>query len=107
MSNPITPIDKTAELKDFGEVQREGYIHRFLIAFDIFCNVVFFNGDEDETISSHSARAATQGKRWGIVLSKFLNLFQRDHGAHAIAGDEERALNIERIEENSGVIPKE
>jgi hypothetical protein len=40
------------------------------------------------------------------VLSWFLDLFQRDHGAHAVAGDEERALNIEQVEETSGVLPK-
>jgi hypothetical protein len=39
------------------------------------------------------------------VLSWFLDLFQQDHGAHAVAGDEERALNIEHVEETSGVIP--
>jgi hypothetical protein len=106
MSSPITPITAQQEQKDFVEVRREHYLRRCLIAFDIFCNVVFFFGDEDETISSHSARAATQGKRWGIVLSWFLDLFQRDHGAHAVAGDEARALDIEQVEETSGVIPK-
>jgi hypothetical protein len=105
MDSPITPITAQEVQQDFQDVRREHYVRRCLIAFDIMCNVVFFNGDEDETISSHSARAATQGKRWGIALSWFLDLFQRDHGAHAVAGDECRALDIEKVEENSGVIP--
>ena len=106
MSSPISPLTSEQEQQDFKDVEREHYIHRVLVAFDIFCNVVFFNGDEDETISSHSARASTQGKWWGIALSWFLDLFQRNHGLHAIAGDEERALNIEHIEETSGELPK-
>jgi hypothetical protein len=105
MPSPITPINVNQEQQDFHDVEREHYLRRCLIAFDIFCNVVFFFGDEDETISAHSARAATQGKRWGIVLSWFLDLFQRDHGAHAVADDEARALDIEHVEETSGVIP--
>ena len=106
MDSPITPITAQEVQQDFQDVRREHYFRRCLIAFDIFCNVVFFFGDEDETISSHSARAATQGKLWGIVMSRFLDLFQTDHGAHAVARDEARALNIEHVEETSGVIPK-
>ena len=42
----------------------EGYLHRVLVALDIFLNVVF-KGREDETISARSYRAALEGKIWG------------------------------------------
>ncbi len=46
----------------------------------MFINVLT-DGDPDETISSRAARAAQQGKGWGIEMSKFLDLFQKDHAA--------------------------
>jgi hypothetical protein len=87
------------------QAQKEGYFIRVLIAFDMFVNVIF-GGNNDETISSRSARAATEGKIWGIVLSRFLDLFQANHGAQAIVGDLTRAEDVESLEENSGDIPK-
>lgn len=78
-------------------------MHRFLVGLDQFVNVITF-GEPDETISSRSARAALQGKKWGIVMSKFLNLFQKDHGAKAQAGDVERAEHVRDLEEESGTL---
>ena len=67
---------------------------------------VIFGGDPDETISSRSARAATEGKLWGKILSHFLDLFQTDHGAKAEVGDLTRAEDVEYLEDNSGSLPK-
>lgn len=36
-------------------------------------------GDGHETISSRAAKAERDGKKWGCILCKFLNLFQKDH----------------------------
>lgn len=38
-----------------------------------------FNGDPDETISSHAGRAARKGRRWGCVLCRFLDWFEQNH----------------------------
>lgn len=95
---PITPLSPQEEAKQRQETAREGFLHRVLVGFDIFCNVLLC-GKPDETISSRSARAALAGKWWGIVLSRFLNLFQLDHGADAMAGDLERAEEVEKLEE--------
>ena len=62
------------------------------------------DGDEDETISSRSARAAEKGKPWGVAMSKFLDIFQKDHGAKAQAGDLERAKAVEQTELQSGAV---
>lgn len=104
MSDGITPLTTTEVVTEEKQASTEGYFIRVLIAFDIFANVVF-KGNPDETLSSRSARAATEGKWWGIILSKFLDLFQSDHGAKAEAGDVTRAEAVIALEDKSGNIP--
>jgi len=70
---------------------KEGWPHRAICAFDIFVNVALCRGQQDETISTHSWRAATEGKLWGKCMCWWLDLFQKDHGPQAAAGDLERA----------------
>jgi hypothetical protein len=108
MSTGITPLDPQQTAVQESKAVTETYIHRVLVAFDIFINVLF-RGHPGETISSRASRAATEGKKWGVVLSKFLDLFQKDHGATAQAADEQRAETVEYLEESSGNIgrPKE
>ncbi len=48
------------------------------IAIDRAANASL-NGDYNETISSRAHRAMQNGKKWGCILCKFLNLFQKDH----------------------------
>jgi len=69
----------------------EGYPHRVLVALDIFLNVVFMFGEQDETMSTHSWRAATAGKLWGKAMNGWLCWIQPDHGFKAATGDRERA----------------
>ena len=76
----------------------DGYLHRVLVAFDIFINVIF-RGRMDETISAHAYRAALQNKLWGRILNGALNLIQSNHGAKAAAGHLERATSIADTEE--------
>lgn len=100
---------KTAER----HTREEGYIHRSLVALDIFVNVLT-GGNEDETISSRVRRVSDANKYWSwnplIALAKTLNFFldmlQRNHGLHAAAGDLERAEEVEKIEENELNIKK-
>lgn len=95
---PVKPLDLAQLQIQQARAGKEGWFHRSLVAIDICFNVVVLRGLPDETISSHSARAALEGKLWGRVMSWFLDLFQSDHGAKAIAGDLERAENIESVE---------
>ena len=103
MSTGITPLTPQQTAAQELKASQEAYPKRFLIALDMFMNVIT-DGDPDETISSRSARAAQQGKSWGIEMSKFLDLFQKDHGAKAVAGDVARAADIQVIEDKSGIV---
>jgi hypothetical protein len=101
ITTPLTPAQTaTAELC----ASKEGYIHRVLVAFDIFSNVTLLDGDEDETISSHAERSAIKGEFLGKILSRGLDLLQHQHGQKAIAGDTERATTVVTVESTSGAI---
>ena len=82
----------------------EGYIHRVLVGFDQFWNVVF-GGQPDETISSRVRRISddseSKHKLLAVVLNHALNLFQANHGALAEAGDLERAQTVEATEKQA------
>lgn len=63
------------------------YTINLLVAIDQFINAVF-GGLPDETISSRAAKAELNGKKWGCVLCKILNKFDKDHCAKNIEWDE-------------------
>jgi hypothetical protein len=90
MSTPITPLTVAQTAVQQQQANAENYCTRLLIAADIAANVAL-GGQEDETISTHTALMAQKHEFIGVVMSKFLNLFQADHGAKAAAGDAERA----------------
>lgn len=100
-STGITPLTPAQFALIRAKAMQQSYPHRVLVGFDMLVNVIFM-GHPCETISSRSARAATEGKQWGIVMSKFLDLFQKDHGARAQAADEARAMQVDYLERNSG-----
>ena len=106
MTDPIQPLSPQEFSQQEAQSAKEGLLHRDLVAVDIAANVILLKGQEDETISSHAARADEEGRWWGRTLSRFLNFFQKDHGAKAQAGDVERAENVEKLEENSGGFQK-
>lgn len=105
MSDPITPLTPAQVAQQETQAAHEGYLHKDLVGLDQFANVLA-DGNPDETISSRSARAAEQGKTWGVWMSKFLNLFQADHGPKAQAGDVERAKTVANAEQQSGGFTK-
>lgn len=104
--SPITPLtpEQEAALKE--QVAKEGYVERVLVGIDACANVVT-GGLPDETISSRAARDAREGKKFGTLVSKVLNVCQRNHGAQAQAGDLERAEAAEHAELSDGVLPTE
>lgn len=103
MSSPITPLDPEQTAQQEAQAAHEAYLHRLIVALDIFLNVAS-DGKEDMTISTRAALAAKHGSPIGIALSKFLNVFQHDHGAKAASGDEERAKSLEETIGQSDVI---
>lgn len=44
------------------DVQKRNRLMRFLLVFDQMLNVIFWNGSQDETISSHIGRRISEGK---------------------------------------------
>ena len=63
------------------------WIWNLLIATDQWFNA-FFHGDPDETISSRAAKAQIKGRRWGCLLCRFLDIFEKDHCIKSIEYDE-------------------
>ena len=83
------------------KTNHESRIHRWLVAFDIFLNVTFMNGQNDETMSAHCWRASLEGHWWGKAMNWWLNGFQPNHGYQAAAGDLQRSLNRAAIEKKA------
>ena len=105
MSDPITPLTPAQQAIQEAQASKEGFVKRNLIAIDDLGNTLT-GGHNDETISARTARDAEQGRWLGKVISRGLNLFQKNHGAKAIAGDLERAQTIVQVEESDPVIAK-
>jgi hypothetical protein len=97
-SRPMTPENIAAAM---ARANDEGRIHRWLDAFDIFLNVTFMNGQNDETMSAHCWRASLEKHWWGIAMNWWLNGFQPNHGYQAACGDLQRALNRIAVEKKA------
>ncbi len=57
------------------------------IQADIQFNTLFLGGVRDETTSLHAAEADADGRAWGCVFCRFLNIVERDHCAKVLRGD--------------------
>lgn len=97
-SRPMTPENIQLAM---ARANDEGRIHRWLDAFDIFLNVTFMNGQNDETMSAHCWRASLEGHVWGIAMNWWLEGFQPNHGYQAACGDLQRALNRIAVEKKA------
>lgn len=97
-SRPMTPENIQAAM---ARANTEGRVHRWLDAFDIFLNVTFMNGQNDETMSAHAWRASCEGKLWGKAMNWWLDGFQPNHGYQAACGDLQRSLNRMAVEKKA------
>ena len=107
-SQPIVPLTPAQVVAHEDSASQEGYAHRITEEADVLVNVIA-GGYQDETISSRLAREDVDGKgvahEVGKLGSEFLDKFQKDHGATAVAADAWRAEHVEQVEESSGLIP--
>ena len=99
----VTPLTGAQTGMQEARVKQEGYFIRVLIAADMAANVAL-GGQEDETISSDAALMARKHEFVGVVVSRLLDLFQKNHGAKAAAGDLERAQTEEATVIGSGLV---
>lgn len=107
MTGPVTPLTKAETTAAEARSLSHPYPVRLLIALDQF-GAVLFGARNDTTISGDAGIAAVNGKGvtrvYGKTMSAFLNLFQKNHSAKAVAGDMARAEEAAQYDEDSGVI---
>lgn len=72
-----------AALWSYHTSEERGYFHNLLVAIDELVNAITL-GDRDETISSRAGKARDEGKEWGCVLCRFLNIFDDGHCTKAV-----------------------
>lgn len=106
MTAPITPLTPAQTATEEAQAASENPIMRDLVGVDIFASELT-GGPMDETISTRLAIDSVNGhgisKEVGKIGSSILNMFQKDHGADAAAGDLERAQVEGNIVEKSGI----
>ncbi|WP_334130154.1 hypothetical protein [Sneathiella sp.] len=63
------------------------YFFSLFVSLSQFANTILA-GDPDETISSRAGKAKREGRVWGCLLCRFLDLFDRKHCEKSIEEDE-------------------
>ena len=82
MTDPVLPVITT-----------NSYPVRIGIAIDETLNVIFFNGQPEQTISGHAAIAQREGKPWGCIMCKILAaVVERNHCANQFTDTPSSAL---------------
>ena len=69
------------ERKFENDMQKRSRAKRLLLVFDQFLNVLFWNGSQDETVSSHIYRRIESGKatKFDKLLCQFLRKLESRH----------------------------
>lgn len=109
MASPVTPLTPEQTAAQKTKASEEGYIHRNLAEDDVAI-ATLFDVPNGVTISSEAAILSVKGhgfkRLYGRALSAILNLFQKNHGAKAVASDEERAEAADKYLKSSGITSK-
>jgi hypothetical protein len=63
-------------------------VHYSLKGVDITFASLIFGSKPPTTISDIAGKAMLSGERWGCILCRFLELFEKDHCLKAIEPDE-------------------
>lgn len=70
------------------------WLLRVSIALDQLVQAGANSGMPGMTISARAGKAKRRGKRWGCVMCRFLDLFERGHCEAALQGDIRRAQAV-------------
>jgi len=107
VSEPVSPLTKQQTTEAEAKSAKHSYPVRLALDLDESIPPIF-GAPLGTTISGDAAIAAVNDKGfkgfYGRTMCRFLNLFQKNHGAKAVAGDLERSEEVEKYEEDSGVI---
>jgi len=107
MSDPVTPLSPEQTQQAEMDAENEPYPVRVAEALDVDLNVDT-GGLQDETLSARFARWAytKKGVRGAVgrFMCRALNIAQKDHGAHAVAGAVGHAEKVIEAEQASGLI---
>lgn len=75
-------MDKKQLIAKFeNDVEKRSRFYRFLLVADQMLNVIFWNGSQDETVSSHIGRKIEAGKanKFEKALCCFLRKLESEH----------------------------
>lgn len=63
------------------DIKKRSRLNRILLVFDQMCNVMFWNGSQDETVSSHIGRRIEKGEAtwFDKKLCCFLKRLEKNH----------------------------
>lgn len=109
MNDPVTPLTKAQTVAAEAKSAKHGYLENLAVDLDQSIPPIF-DAPLGTTISGDAAIADVKDTGfkgfYGRWMCRFLNLFQRNHGAKAVAGDMERAKIVAQNEESSGLIDR-
>jgi hypothetical protein len=78
----IRGIEMTDPIPVVPVVTTDTYPVRIGVAIDETLNVIFFDGQPEQTISEHAAIAQREGKKWGCIMCKILSfIVEQNHCA--------------------------
>lgn len=106
--NPVAPLTPQEAADREQQASHEPYIERVLVAADKTIATVA-GATPDTTISADAGIASYRDHGfkglYGRWMSRFLDLFQKNHGAKAVAGDLAQAQEAEQKMKESGLLP--
>lgn len=108
MSDPITPLTPEQTAAQEALAEKEPLIEQDAVAVDKMLAKVVLDAPPDVTISEQAGVLAYTRRGfkgfYGRWMSRFLNLFQRDHGARATAGGNAEAEEAIAYGNKSGLL---
>ncbi|MBU6232179.1 hypothetical protein KGP36_06050 [Patescibacteria group bacterium] len=114
MSNLVQPLSPAQTANEEAKADAEPILEQDAVAVDKAFAKIVLNAPPDVTVSEQAGVIAYKYpkgggiKGWyGRTMSRFLNFFQRNHGADATAGGNAEALQAIQYGNESGLLNEE